>query len=400
MPRPLAIGFLVDYFSNWMGGAQFLANIVHAIEEVAASQRVRVELLLSARRLGRQPGTSPAGVTQLARDSLRVEGPLKTLLDGTSTPQLAFYDDLPTATRALGIDVLGPTGDDLGPDFPVPWFGYIPDFQHQYLDHFFTYDERVGRDRHFRTVVENAHGLLVNSNTVIADIERFYPAASRRKQVLRLPQMLPAIGAPADLEATAARHGLQRPFLLSCSQRWLHKQHPLVLRAFADFVGLNPQLPVDLVFTGETSDYRDPSHAQLFDQLVQSLGLAGRVHVLGMIPRAEQLALIQLSIALIQASLFEGGPGASGALEAALLGTPVIASDIGPNRELTLGQCLYFDSRSELALSARISEVVARVAAAQPAALDRCPPFDAQALQVMRNASALQLLGTLRGAVE
>ena len=82
------------------------------------------------------------------------------------------------------------------------------------------------------------------------------------------------------------------------------------------------------------------------------------------------------------------------------IGTPVIASDIGPNRELTLGQCLYFDSRSELALSARISEVVARVAAAQPAALDRCPPFDAQALQVMRNASALQLLGTLRGAVE
>ena len=275
----------------------------------------------------------------------------------------------------------------------------IPDFQHQYLDHFFTYDERVGRDRHFRTVVENAHALLVNSNTVIADIERFYPAASRRKQVLRLPQMLPASGAPADLEATAARHGLQRPFLLSCSQRWLHKQHPLVLRAFADFVALNPQLPVDLVFTGETSDYRDPSHAQLFDQLVHSLGLAGRVHVLGMIPRAEQLALIQLSMALIQASLFEGGPGASGALEAALLGTPVIASDIGPNRELMFGHCLYFDARSEPALSARISEVVARVAAADPAALEKRPPFDAQALQLMRSASAMQLLGILRGAV-
>ena len=397
--KPLSVAFLADHYVGWMGGAHLLANLLNCVNSVAANQSVQVTVLMDIRALGASAEQTSANLLPVDVANLKVAGPLQCLLDTTRIGRIVFYKDLRRAVGELAIQVMGPASINLGTDFPIPWFGYICDFQHQYLPHLFSQQERIQRDVLFRSLVENATGVFVTSATAAVDVERFYPAAARSKQVLRMPTALPDITAISAPEVASSTYGIERPFFLSCSQRWLHKQHPVILQAFADLLACDPQMPADLVFTGDTSDYRDPAYSGKVDALIASLGLAQRVHVLGQIPRADQLSLIRSSLALVQASLFEGQAGASGMMEAGLMGTRMIASDLGTNRELPFGRTSYFPVDATGELTARMARVLADAAAGGEA--DRqagAIPYDAPSRQLLEMASGLNLLASLRTA--
>lgn len=393
--RPFSVAFLADYFVSWMGGATLLGFVVDGVMRAAEAQNTRVHLLLSAQQLPEALRREVRDFLPLPRAQLNAEGPLACLLDNLPALDVVlFYRDLDATLDALGVDVIGPTGQDLGTQQRRPWFAYLPDFQHQYLPRFFTQRERQFRDGQFRALLENSTGLFVNSGTVVADLERFYGGAARSARVLRLPQMYPDLsGALDEREAEVrARYGLERPFLLSCSQRWLHKQHEVLVAAFAEHRARHPGSALQLVFTGERSDYRDPTYADAVDALVAELGLAEHVRHVGLVPRADQLQLIGAARALLQASLFEGGPGASGTLEAALLGVPIVASDIGANRELQFGNSRFFEAGQPKALAREL----ARFEDAGADAVRREAVFDAEQIEYLRLASGLQTIGALR----
>ena len=89
-----------------------------------------------------------------------------------------------------------------------------------------------------------------------------------------------------------------------------------------------------MVCTGTTGDYRDPGYfAGLQEGLARS-GIIPRVHILGMVPKIDQIELLKGSIALIQPTLFEGGPGGGAAYDAVSLGVRCVLSDIAVNREI------------------------------------------------------------------
>ncbi len=388
-----SVAFLADYFVSWMGGATLLGFVVDGVMRAAEAQNTRVHLLMSAQQLPEVLRREVRDFLAVPRAQLPAQGPLGCLLDNLPALEVVlFYRDLDATLDALGVDVIGPSGQDLGAHQRRPWFAYLPDFQHQHLPRYFTQRERQQRDGHFRALVENSAGVFVNSGTVVADIERFYGGAARQARVLRLPQLYPDLaGARAGREAEVrARYGLARPFLLSCSQRWLHKQHEVLVAAFAEHRARHPRSELQLVFTGERSDYRDPAYADAVDALVAELGLAEHVRHVGLVPRADQLQLIGAARAVLQASLFEGGPGASGTLEAALLGVPVVASDIGANRELQFGRFRFFEAGQPKALARELARLESGDVT------ERVPVFDVEQIEFLRLASGLQTIGALR----
>jgi glycosyltransferase involved in cell wall biosynthesis len=399
MLKPVTVAFVADHYITWVGGASILGFMLDGMLRAAPAQNAKLHVLVTAKLL-------PETLRGEVRDGLaipvevfsRQEGPIRCLLDAApGLRQLIFYTDLPACMNKLAVDIVGPTGLNLGADFPRPWFGYIPDFQHQYLPHFFTAADRSGRDAHFRGVVENSVGVFVNSATVAADVARFYPGAVQGKRVLRFPQIYPDVSAGLVAPATPALAGFGLnvvPYLLSCSQRWMHKQHDLIVQGFADFLKAEPGSPLHLVFTGETHDYRNPAHAQEVEALIDELGLRERVHHLGLVPRATQLQLIAAAHALVAASLFEGGPGASGASEAALLGTTVLASDIEANRELSFGHCLFFQTHSSRSLAQGL-----RSLGAPRSEPHRHVPYLPDQLSLLATASGLQTLAVMRAAL-
>jgi glycosyltransferase involved in cell wall biosynthesis len=396
--KPFGIALLADWYCGWMGGANILAGIVNCLLKAAPAQEARLYVLMDAANLPEAIREQVVDFLPIPTDALSAEGPLRCFVDAApALPNLLFYRDLPATLEALRVDVIGPSGQDLGAAFPRPWFAYIPDFQHQYLPHYFSQAERMARDREFRAKVENAAGVFVNSATVASDIARFFPGAARTKRVLRLPAVLPDVTAGlVDRRAdTLARYGQSRPYLLSCSQRWMHKQHEFVLTGFAEHLRTYPDSPLELLFTGEREDHRDPSYGHAVEQHVDTLGLRGRVRHLGMVPREEQLQLIAGAHALVQASLFEGGPGASGAFEAALLGTPILASDIEPNRELPYGRTLWFDAQNSWTLARAIQSLGAPEVQAS-----REPPFAAEDIAFLQVASGLSTIAALRAVID
>jgi glycosyltransferase involved in cell wall biosynthesis len=395
--KPISIAFLADFYISWMGGANILGFMLGGVLRAASAQNAGVHVLLSARQLPPAMQDDVTDFMPIPVSKMDTDGPLRCLLDNLpELPHLLFYKDLNATLDALRVDVIGPCGDNLGPDFSRPWLAYIPDFQHQHLPHFFSQAERMRRDAHFRAQLENAAGVFVNSATVGADVARFYPGAARAKPIHRMPQVYPDVGSGfVDRRSqTLARYRLDAPYLISCSQRWMHKQHEFVLAGFAEFLRKNPTSPLQLVFTGEASDHRDAGYAPAVEALVDNLGIRSRVRHLGLIPRADQLQLITAAQALVQASQFEGGPGASGALEAALLGTAILASDIVANRELGFGHSRFFDVQRSATLAHAIESLgEARV---EP---HRYLAYDLDQIEFLATASGLQTVAALRAAV-
>jgi glycosyltransferase involved in cell wall biosynthesis len=70
-------------------------------------------------------------------------------------------------------------------------------------------------------------------------------------------------------------------------------------------------------------------------ELAVSLGIKDRVLVLGLLPKPHQIALMRDSVAVLQPTLCEGGPGGGATYNAVSLGVPVILSNIPINCEIS-----------------------------------------------------------------
>ena len=125
---------------------------------------------------------------------------------------------------------------------------------------------------------------------------------------------------PPDREAARAGFGLTGPTLVSVGALIPRKRHHLTIAAMA----LLPEF--SLLIAGD-----GPERAALAAQ-IESLGLAGRVRLLGPLPHADLPALYGAADASVLASAREGW--ANVLLESMACGAPVVASDIPGNPEV------------------------------------------------------------------
>lgn len=68
------------------------------------------------------------------------------------------------------------------------------------------------------------------------------------------------------------------------------------------------------------------------------------------IAKLDQIALLKKSIAVIQPTLFEGGPGGGASYDAISLGKPLIVSDIKVNQEIEQSERVFFSRQKMLIL--------------------------------------------------
>jgi glycosyltransferase involved in cell wall biosynthesis len=124
------------------------------------------------------------------------------------------------------------------------------------------------------------------------------------------------------------------------NQFWKHKDHVTALHGFAGFIRNGGDAL--LVCTGDVKDYRFPGYFEELKKLISELGISERVRILGHIPKIDQINLVKTTLAMVQPTLFEGGPGGGATYDAIALGVPVIASDIPVNKEINTGDVSYF----------------------------------------------------------
>ncbi len=342
----MRIGVLATDFITWGGGVDFLRLVIDSLLAAPRSREAEFHLLI--------PDAGPKLAWRQIRG--RAKQTVKSFFSGKALPpqhapsleviSQAFADfsdritvqhidigrrALRQAVKRLKLDVVMPAVHSLGTDFPRPWVGYAYDFQHKYLPQYFTPDDCRSRDEHFAEMLTQAKSVIVNSRAAAVDIAKFVPQATAR--VFALP-FAPAPGRDwlVDRPDVVSRYGITIPFFIISNQFWLHKDHATAFAAFQILAEHDPKIA--LVCTGSTVDSRNPDYFPGLLARLKSWRLEQRVHILGLIPKRDQIELMKHACAVIQPTRFEGGPGGGAIYNAVSLDVPAIVSDIPVNREV------------------------------------------------------------------
>ena len=139
--------------------------------------------------------------------------------------------------------------------------------------------------------------------------------------------------------AVLSEQGIQRDrYLLFPANFWPHKNHRLLLAAYAIYQKRFGEQALDLVFTGALK-----GSAQILEELAKQMGLADKVHFLGFLQETELVAIWQGTQGLVFPSLYEGF--GIPVLEALWFSKPVACSEIGSLPEVGGDAVIYFDPR-------------------------------------------------------
>lgn len=368
--RMQRLGILGHTFVNWAGGLDFVRTVASSLQ--ASGEPLELHLLLpidgpwfhtrTRLRSWRDGFKSSPVATQPSRATLDAAvasfGPGITV-HGIDIGARALRNKF----RELNLDAMLPALKPLPVGPEMPWVGYVYDFQHRHLPQLFKPRSAARRERSFVRMLTSTRSVIVNAQAVADDIRRYIPQA--RAEVFALPFCPQPDPAWFELPPpTFESQGIGQPYFIICNQFWQHKDHATAWRAFAELLRAHPH--AHLVCTGDTSDFRDMGYFPLLMAMAEQLGIAARLHVLGLVPKREQIALLRGARALIQPTLSEGGPGGGAAYDAVSLGVPALLSDIAVNREIHDPGVRFFRVGDAGDLAAQLREALDQPAAARP----------------------------------
>lgn len=372
MTENLTIALLGRGF-GWSGGVDFLRHVANGLLTKQQAYGLRNFLLLPIEN----KIESPVDVLRVAKRSAK--GTIQRKRPWFARPRPVFHESmldffqhtrgghveivyhessnsgLLRCLRRIKADVVLPVNGSLGGGYPVPWVGYAPDFQHRYFPENFSSAECLGRDSHFDLVFKDSIAAIVNSKSVKDDVFRFYPHT--KSKIFNLPFSPNPLSEwfeklPFDIHR---RYGLPEKYFLISNQFWVHKDH---LTAFRALALLGKFVDVGIVCTGTMSDYRKPNYMAKLKRFLSENDLTERVILLGHIPKREQIEIMKKAVAVVQPTLFEGGPGGGCVYDAVSLGVPVILSDIPVNMEVKADNLCFFRAGDSQVLAEKMLDVL------------------------------------------
>lgn len=245
--------------------------------------------------------------------------------------------ELALAARKAHVDVMFPLLYARSGFMPCP-LTWIPDFQHIDLPEMYSEKDRHDRETLSRNILGRAKNVVFSSEHAQEKANCLYGKVKPRSYVLHFTTV-PKPDWYGDPALVKARYGLPEKYLIVCNQFWRHKDHKTLFKAVA--LLKQQGRPIHLVCTGATDDPRNPDlYGALLEQLKEDQ-ITSYVHILGRIPRDDQMMLMRGALAVIQPSLYEGW---STVLEdARTLGVHIVVSDFPVHLEQGLPNALYFE---------------------------------------------------------
>lgn len=391
--KPLHIGLIMQGGAGWMGGAEYIKNLAHALASVkrAGDDSFRVSILATG--LDEEWKQTLSSLAELIPLPSRKRGFIHGLL---RTNARAFFSQVKNA----GLDFLYPLTYDnehnLGVKLPIGnalsparWAGWIPDFQHRQLPQLFNAAEIQRRDSGIAALAADARTIVFSSEACAEDYRQYCPSAQARADVLRFCTAPTPSWYEGNPQAVQAKYHLPDRFFLISNQVWQHKNHLLVFEALALLAarGIHPHV----VCTGQPADFRDKNFLNVILQRIHECGVASQVALLGLISRADQIQLMRRSVAVVQPSLCEGW--STVVEDARLLGKNAVLSDLAVHREQNPPGAQFFDRHSAQSLAALLESTwtagqpgpdLEREAAARTAAENAQLAFGRRFLEIAR----------------
>lgn len=398
----MRIGLIPEGLLTWQGGREFFRLATTGLR-LAARAEDRLQIVYPADR-----SSPPHRLARIAKRLLlgraswtwiREEAGRKGTRSAVRDllgPGFALRAQRKGAFRDL--DVIGPlSSPPCEAGKKTPWVGYIFDLQHKRLPHMFAEAERAARDRQFVSILRGAGAVVVNARSVKDDLAHFY--SDHQCPVVVLPfSPVPEAAWLREDRTLLARYRITAPFFICSNQFWKHKNHGVIIEtvALARDIGQD----VRFVLTNAVEDARHPDYVPGLMARIAALGIGERMSILGLIPKVDQIGLMRAAVAVVQPSLFEGGPGGGSIYNAVAVGKPTVVSDIPVNREIEPFVTRYFDPHdpSELLAALQAISALAPPPASPRELLERGRAHERAYGEAVRHAFVLAAAGGRRGA--
>lgn len=357
MKEPLRICLIMQGGREWIGGTQYIINIILALASLPPETRATFKLfLLSNQTLDLETyNRIQPHLSKIYSQEIDLEQPtipnrvrwkfLRTVLK-ESSPQLDNF------LRKERFDFIYPFFTQRVRSKPYRSAAWIPDFQHKHLSKFFSQQEIQARDNSFASIAHNAPTVVLSSKAAKADFQKYFPDQASKARVLSFKVEPDQVWYEKDPLSVQQEYALPDRFFLISNQFWQHKNHLVVFQALK-FLHAQSIYPV-VVCTGQINDYRNSDYAASMMKMLEESGIAEQVHLLGLIPRLDQIQLMRRSLAVIQPSLFEGW--STVVEDARCLAKPTILSDIPVHLEQNPLNSCFFERYSPESLAPVLKE--------------------------------------------
>ncbi|MEI3801763.1 MULTISPECIES: glycosyltransferase [unclassified Chitinophaga] len=352
------IGIHAAGFIGWGGGIDFLRMIIRGI---LSTKKYEVIVLLPDRLTFKDKIKRSLSRFSLTanKNTPRQFSDQRNLFREFSPEavSISYKKSLKNAVKRHHIDLLIPCIEVVNPDIDIPWVGYIYDFQHEYLTQFFTPEEIKHRQIQFGNTVHTAKNVIVNSYAVKKDIEKFYPDSIAKVTNLPFTPLFNRQLLSSNFTEIKNRYALPDKYFIISNQFWIHKSHITAFRALQILHSISNER-VAIVCTGDTGDSRRADYFDSLKKEIRDLGIEDKIFFLGYISKPDQIQLLLHSVALIQPTLFEGGPGGGATYDAIAFSKPAIISDIDINKEINDPLVTFFQVNNHADLADKMKAVL------------------------------------------
>jgi glycosyltransferase involved in cell wall biosynthesis len=325
--RPVVGLSAIDAGNLWVGGRYYLHHLVRAVNTLPPEERVGfVDLWWDK---------PPQGFDPFAEVRPLLEGQRVLSFPSTAGGRLLRWlrrtshgwRDTRDIFHAAGVDVLFPIAPCADPG--VPLISWVTDFQHERLHGLFT-PELLERFRiQVRVNTGDARLIVVSSEDVRHDLERFAPQAASRARILRFCSIPTAEWWARDPVEVQRELGLPDRFFVLSNQFSAQKNHMVVFEAVRML--RDRGIDVTVACTGSTYGFHGEEYFIGIERFLDEQGLRNHIRILGLLDRDRQVALMRRGLAMLQPSRFEGW--STIVEDAKALGQTLLLSDLAVHHE-------------------------------------------------------------------
>lgn len=217
-----------------------------------------------------------------------------------------------------------------------------PDFQEKYLPEYFPTSLLRLRDLSIRSISRRGIPIVFSSQDSENDFKKYYPEYDNKTFVVHFAVSHNDF-TRININEVKKKYGINGDYLLCANQFWKHKNHLFLFRTFRK--ALQNGIKLQLVCTGNLSDYRNPEYIQEIGQFLSEWKLEKNIILPGLVNSDELYCLIKNSYAVIQPSLFEGWNTTVEDCKA--LNKFIFLSDLPVHHEQVQNNVCFFDPYDE-----------------------------------------------------
>lgn len=338
---------------GWMGGIQYIINIVNALNEVDTKKNLEVHIFKnSTQQLERlEKFTQLRLYVKDINEVLppysfpnRVKWLIKRKIFSRKYPRLEDY-------------LIQEKFDYVYPAFlnscngRLNYGAWIADFQYYHFPDGATHETTKAAEKVISQIAKEANKIIFSSRFCEKDAHFLFPVTLHKSFTMPFAVFVDKSHLNTNqLDSILIKYDLPREYLMVSNLFAVTKNHGTLFKAIG--LLLHRGIKVNLVCTGNIVDYRNLSYANEILQMLTLYGIRSQVFLLGLIPREDQISLYRMARALVQPSVNEGW--STLVEEAKVLGKNLLLADIEVHKEQYPNNPYFFNAMSAEDLADKI----------------------------------------------